>query len=503
MLSGYAAMGAAVLYTLGSVPVALSYLSTEEFGLWALVMQIGGYLTLVDLGMSSAFGLFLIDHKDTRSDGLYGGTIKTALLVQTVQGVGVLLLGLFLASLLPGWLRLPAGLQGAFFWLLGGQTLLTALGFPTRIFAVVLATHQRLDIHNYGSIGSLVCSFFVLWAGFAAGLGVYSLLLAGVVGTFVMVAITALGCWQQDLLPQTGEWGEVTWMRFRELLKHGTNFFLIAVGTQLIVSSQTVLISRTLGIDAAALWSVMTRAYNLACQLVWRTITNTMPAFAEMQVRGETERLRNRYGALVIVVSLIAGLAAVLFAVENGPFTEIWTAGRMEWPVINDWLLAVWMVLLTQVGCHNSLLMYLKQVGRLQYVYFAEGCVFIFAALFVLPRWGIPGMLVCSIVATAVFTLSYGTHRVIRLLGFDTREALLDWQMPLVRLLAVVLPAAAALSYALSAREARIRLAVALPPLTLLAIFVTVRFCIPKPLLAELSDRLPTRFGRWVHTLAS
>lgn len=44
LASGYGAMAVNVVFTLGSVPVALSYLSTAEFGLWALVSQLATYL---------------------------------------------------------------------------------------------------------------------------------------------------------------------------------------------------------------------------------------------------------------------------------------------------------------------------------------------------------------------------------------------------------------------------------------------------------------------------
>lgn len=40
--SGYLAMAANIVYTMGSIPVALHYLSKEEFGLWALVTQLAG-----------------------------------------------------------------------------------------------------------------------------------------------------------------------------------------------------------------------------------------------------------------------------------------------------------------------------------------------------------------------------------------------------------------------------------------------------------------------------
>jgi hypothetical protein len=62
--ASYTAFGANFLFTLLSVPLALHFLPKTEFGLWALVAQIGGYLALLDMGMTSSVARFLADHKD-------------------------------------------------------------------------------------------------------------------------------------------------------------------------------------------------------------------------------------------------------------------------------------------------------------------------------------------------------------------------------------------------------------------------------------------------------
>ena len=75
LASGYAAMASNVVYTLASIPLALRYLPKDEFGLWALITQITGYLVLIDV--ASSLSRILIDHKDTRDDGMYGSVIRT------------------------------------------------------------------------------------------------------------------------------------------------------------------------------------------------------------------------------------------------------------------------------------------------------------------------------------------------------------------------------------------------------------------------------------------
>src|SRR5512136_2837625 len=88
MVSGYALIAANVVYTLASVPLALHYLSREEFGLWAVVTQVCNFnQILIDLGMSGAIARVLIDHKDDHTSTAYGTVIQTGLLVLGVQGL--------------------------------------------------------------------------------------------------------------------------------------------------------------------------------------------------------------------------------------------------------------------------------------------------------------------------------------------------------------------------------------------------------------------------------
>src|SRR5271154_497317 len=134
LLSGYVALGANIFYTLASVPLALHYLGKAEFGLWANVSQISGFIGLIDLGMSGSVSRILIDHKDDRQNGAYGGVIQTGALVGLVQGALIVLAGTALSALAGSLLRVPPELRREFVWLMIGQSALLGLAFASRIF---------------------------------------------------------------------------------------------------------------------------------------------------------------------------------------------------------------------------------------------------------------------------------------------------------------------------------------------------------------------------------
>jgi O-antigen/teichoic acid export membrane protein len=132
LLAGYLMLGANIFYTLASVPLALHYLGKPEFGLWVLVSSLGGYIALIDLGMAGSVSRILIDHKDDRQTGAYGGVIKTGALVGLVQGALIVLAGTALSALAGALLRVPLELRHEFVWLMTGQALLLGLSFATR-----------------------------------------------------------------------------------------------------------------------------------------------------------------------------------------------------------------------------------------------------------------------------------------------------------------------------------------------------------------------------------
>jgi len=270
LASGYLLLGANVAYTLGSVPLALRYLSKEEFGLWALTTQLASYIALLDLGMGGAGMRVLIDFKDRRQDREYGSTILTGFLVNVVQGVLITVCGLVLAALLGSWLQVPAHLSTRFCWLMLGQAALTGGGLAFRMAYMVMAAHQRYDLANVFQAALFGVSFVLLWWGFVSGAGVFSMLWAGAVSQLLGPLLAILMCVRLRLLPQRDLWGRPSWARFRDLFAFGRDMLLYSLGSQLINASQTILIARMVDLQTAAVWSICTRVFTLLAQVVFR-----------------------------------------------------------------------------------------------------------------------------------------------------------------------------------------------------------------------------------------
>ena len=439
--SGYLAMGANIVYTMGSIPVALHYLSKEQFGLWALISQLAGYLALLDFGMNASAARILIDHKDRRDGGRYGSILLTSGLVFVTQGVLIAAVGCLASPLLAGTVNISPQFIGVFRNLFSFQCILLGLGFLGRVFSAPLYAHQRYDICNLSQAVQLLIMFAALWIGFSLRLGLYSIVLSGLAGFFWSIFSQGIAVSRMGFFPKRGCWGHPDAGVFRELFLFGKDVFLMGLGWQLMSASQVVIISRVLGLDAAATWSICTKVFTLAQQFVWRIYDFSCGAFCEMLVRGENDRLKKRFKEIIGITASVSLFVAAMIALCNEPFVYVWTHGRISWDPLNDALLGILLVVYSVNRCHGGFVGVTKKIEGARYIYFAEGVVFVAMAFFVSGKWGFPGIISCAILADILLPGIYGLWRSKRFFGCSYREMTFGWLIsPGLYALSLLLP---------------------------------------------------------------
>jgi len=496
--SSYVLLAATALYSLASIPVALHYLDPQRFGLWMVMGTLAGYLSLIDAGMTGAAARLLIDHKDDRNGGNYGSFVQTGWLVSILQGLIIFVIGLCLAGTFARLLAISALLQPEFIRLVNWQCGVVGLMFSTRMLGLILNAHQRMDLSNYIGVCGLIVNFAAQWIFFHLGFGVISLALGSLVSLVVNVAFQAAACVVLKLFPRAGSWGRASWRHFHDIFNYGKDLFLVGVGTQLIMTSQTIVITRVLGLEAAAMWGVGLRVFNLLNQLIWRLYDMSQAALAEMLARGEISRLRDRYRSLAILTFSLAGWMAVSFALCNSLFITIWTQDKIHWPAGNDWLLACWMILSAVVHCHNSFALLTKQVGFMRYIYFLEGVVFV-ALSFLVARWGgLPAIIGCSILCTTAFSGAYGVWRMSHFFQLPLGEVAVDWLRPMFKLLLGCLPVAGLTWWLLSPVPGPARLGINVALAVSLGGYLFLRYGIPAAFQVELLRRVPAKATPWL-----
>lgn len=412
--SSWLATLATVLYSLLSVPIALRYLTTEEFGLFVLLLQVASYFTLIEIGMASATSRILIDYKDHPDEGEYGATILTGFLVFAVQALVVLTVGLVTAPWIVTAIGVPANFNEVATLLLRWLAFTTALTLASRVYGSILYANKRLDLINAFMGGSMLFGLAVLTLILSAGGGLVGLVWLFLAQAVFSIILSVFACYRLRLFPRKSKWGRPSMKRFKEIFTFGKDIFLFNLGNQVLEASQLIIVTRTMGLTAAAAWSVSTKLFSLVYQLVTKLEGTAIVFFSEMMVRGETGRLAARFRQ---IYQMTAGVAVVLLAVVvtlNASFVSLWANSSLAWSAQLSTLMALVVFGNALTRCSADLIIHTKNLGAFRFLYFAEAVAFVLLALW-LSRWfGFYGILVASLTCLILFRATYTTWRVAR-----------------------------------------------------------------------------------------
>ncbi len=429
-------------YSLISIPLALSYLETREFGMWALTTQIVMYLTLIDSSLSASISRLIIESKDSPQSEEYGKVVATTRVVTRVQGLLAFVVGTGLALAAPTQLDIPTELHGTMLLLLLGQVAVFSAGLGMKAVTHFLIAHQRYDIVNYSMCLGPAVLLGTQWIGFRCGWGVYSLLAASTANAVISQVWLYVGAKRCGAMPPRN-FGKFDKKTFREFFTFGMQLFAQVLGWQLLSASQLIVVTKLLGLEAAAIYATCSKTMMIAQQLVFRVFDFSIPALSEMSARGEHQRLERRFLDLTTLCGVLAAWLAFMVAACNGPFVRWWTHGRIEpWAPVNDWLLAALTFAYAVNRVHGGLAWIIKDVRHIRFIFPLEGlCVIAIGALAV---WiaGIPGVLAVSVVASFLFSGLMGTRASHRGIGVEMKKIFAAaWGRP-VLMLAIFAPIA-------------------------------------------------------------
>ena len=403
--AGYMSVAVNIAYTAASVPLALHYLGKEQFGLWALAQQIVGYLILLDLGVSCAVARFVADYKDDVQGGEYGSLLLTGAMVFAVQGVLIAAAGAGFAFFAPFLFAVPEPLAADFRNVLIVITFIAGISVAFRSIEAPLWAFQRIDMAYTIKIITLILGFASLWIGFKCGWGIYSFAFSGVPSALLCPVITFLVCSKNGFYPSKGKWGSLNWNIFVRVFSFGKDVFWMSLGSQFVSASQIMIISRGIGLDAAATYAVGTKAFTLVQQLTSKILESSAPALTEMFVRKEVHTLNIRFFNIIAITSFLSTLGASVLITGNTPLVNVWTSGVIHWSLSCDIILGGLLIMTCTTRCLTGLFGIIGNLRPVRHIFFIEGCVFVCIAIPVASSFGIAGVLLTSLVTHMLITV--------------------------------------------------------------------------------------------------
>jgi O-antigen/teichoic acid export membrane protein len=331
VLFSYGALGAQVFYSFASIPLALSHLSTPEFGMFGVTTTIGSYLTMAELGMTESFLRHLFDCKDGKDPARYGRLFTASVLALGLVALLVLGGGILLALFAAPILNIPNDLSHKFILVMLGQAGLGAVTMASRMFGVPLILHHRQDLSQIGQIGLFTIYYVVLHLGFKAGWGIYSMIANQAAGLLWLLPFNALMCRRNGYFPRRGTYGLPSRAEWADVWNYSINNFGIQAGVTILIGLPQLLISSLVGLHAAGMWTVSTRVFGILKQVAFRPFAIGLPMLLDYFVRGDVPLAVRRWGQASQLVIASSGLLFAVAAANNQRFVTLWSGIDTHW----------------------------------------------------------------------------------------------------------------------------------------------------------------------------
>jgi len=316
------------------VPLALSYLGSERYGLWITLSAVVSMFGFADLGLGNGL-LNAVAEADGKDDTeLARSYISTAFFM-------VLALAVALAAVAAGTFAIldidwanSFGTQSSIARSEVSPTIVVLVAcflvaLPVTIVQRVQLGYQLGYVNSLfsslGSILSLVGVAICVWTGRnlpAIALAVMAApILAQAINGTVMLRKKP---WLAPVI------GLVNVERGRQLLRVGMLFFILQLAYAVAYQSDNVVIARILGAEAVTDYAIPLKLFMLAPMALSFVLTPLWPAYREAITRGDVDWVRKtlkRSIAAGLAISLIVGITLVF---TGAPIVRFWSNGEVN-----------------------------------------------------------------------------------------------------------------------------------------------------------------------------
>ncbi len=322
--------GAYHLWYLGTrlliTPLVLTYVSLEEYGLWAYCFVLLGYIGLAANGFSGAYLKYGAHHRATGNNQGINVLLSTGVIT-------LLALSLILAPLLYWtlpyflhWLITDPSLLESGWTLLLGAGIIFIINFTLSGFQNILEGDQRTDLVRKIHFAASILELALMVALLQMGLGVMALLIA-YGARFVLILCLNI-FWAYRLFPFLS-------LRFslfsRKVLKQffvfGGQIQLIGVITLLMHSLDRLVLSKVLGMEAVGMYEVGRKLPNTGMALPSSMAGVLMPAAANLQSRNEPDRIKKLYLHATRYLMMISVLPYLFLMFYSPQIISVWLGG--------------------------------------------------------------------------------------------------------------------------------------------------------------------------------
>jgi O-antigen/teichoic acid export membrane protein len=304
-------------------PFVVRHLGNAAYGIWALVLQLTGYMGVVDVGLRSALVRF-VSSANTKSDQLgISRLLSSAMMIYGVMAPLSILVGVFLAVFALPRMHIGSDMLRTAQITLLISALIMASDFLFATFHAGLAGLSRWDLINAVGISAVLIRTILIIASIRHGYGLITLALIQLGTTLASYLVEMLMV--RRLIPGLRFiWKKPDRQEFAPVLQHSWYSFLLSLANRINYQVDTVVIAIFLPIGEVTFYVIGLRLIEYLRDVLNSTTMIASPLVSSLEAAGESDRVV----ALLIRGTkyslLVAFLGVAIFLALGTKFIGLW-----------------------------------------------------------------------------------------------------------------------------------------------------------------------------------
>ena len=320
----------AMLLSLIYVPVALNYLGNERYGVWTTISSFVSWLSLCDIGISNGFknelSVSIAKNDEERSKELVSTTyvvisiiVAICIIIYTIIAIKINVAGLLNISVNGDNVNLALWICVSF----------VCINFALGIVSTVLYSLQKAA---YTSIcGVIIQGLNIIFVLFAGEMLDKSLVIAAVmlnVSTTIVWSITSIIIYRKKTYLRP----EVKYFRKKEvkqIVGVGIALFLGQIGSQIMNSTDNILISKVYGATDVTPYSIAYKLFNVFIIVQGVIIMPLWPAYTVAKTENNIVWIKSTLKKGNVFVAILS-VGVIILAMAISPITRIWLGENLS-----------------------------------------------------------------------------------------------------------------------------------------------------------------------------
>jgi O-antigen/teichoic acid export membrane protein len=320
--TGYAGLIVALLLSLFLTPITLRYLGSSTYGLWIVITAVGGYVGLLDAGVSTATAQMVASATAVRDYKRVADILASAQVFFAVTGALAIGLILALVPLLGSVFSVgnePLSSARLALLLTG---MLTVVSFLTAVPQCALYGAGRNDRSSLVGIGIGILTQGGQITAVLLGGGLVGLLSVSVAGALLNFGGTRLIARRLGLLGQHN--GRPSRPMLRELLRSGRRNAVVALAGTVAYSLDAVVIGIILPVRQVAPYDIGLSTANFVRSMATTATGLLLPAYAHSFTLKDDERQFRLFSRAVLASMCITVPMVVALIAFGQPLMRLW-----------------------------------------------------------------------------------------------------------------------------------------------------------------------------------